>query len=137
MTWPDALPASRVPDPRDAPSLRWGVVGTGWIAERFVAALQKLTTQQVVAVGSRPSSSAAEDAVRLPTATTCWVVSFCSAATKRSAIQPVPITPQRSVGASRGSGTRGAGSPSSQVTRHLRPGSGRPPGLGRRRRASR
>jgi predicted dehydrogenase len=64
MTWLDALPASRVPDPRDAPSLRWGVIGTGWIAERFVAALQKLTTQQVVAVGSRTTSSAAGFAQR-------------------------------------------------------------------------
>jgi len=58
MTWPDALPASRVPDPRDAPALRWGVVGTGWIAERFVSALQRLTAQQVVAVGSRTLGSA-------------------------------------------------------------------------------
>jgi len=64
MTWPDALPASRVPDPRDAPSLRWGVIGTGWIAERFVAALQKMTTQRVVAVGSRTSSSADDFARR-------------------------------------------------------------------------
>ncbi|RYZ29245.1 MAG: gfo/Idh/MocA family oxidoreductase, partial [Propionibacteriaceae bacterium] len=60
----EELPASRVPDPRDAPSLRWGVVGTGWIAERFVAALQKMTTQQVVAVGSRTASSAEEFARR-------------------------------------------------------------------------
>ena len=58
VTWPDALPASRVPDPREAPTLRWGVVGTGWIAERFVSALQRLTTQQVVAVGSRSQASA-------------------------------------------------------------------------------
>ena len=58
MSWPDALPASRVPDPREAPALRWGVIGTGWIAERFVAALQKLTAQQVVAVGSRTAGSA-------------------------------------------------------------------------------
>ena len=64
MTWPDGLPASRVADPRDAPSLRWGVIGTGWIAERFVAALQKLTTQQVVAVGSRTTSTAEEFARR-------------------------------------------------------------------------
>jgi predicted dehydrogenase len=64
MTWLDALPVSRVPDPADAPSLRWGVVGTGWIAERFVAALQKLTTQQVVAVGSRTAASAREFAGR-------------------------------------------------------------------------
>jgi len=64
MTWPNELPTSRVPDLRDAPSLRWGVIGTGWIAERFVAALQRLTTQQVVAVGSRSASSAAEFAQR-------------------------------------------------------------------------
>ncbi|HEY0240715.1 MAG TPA: Gfo/Idh/MocA family oxidoreductase [Friedmanniella sp.] len=64
MTWPDALPTSRVPDPRDAPTLRWGVIGTGWIAERFVAALQRLTTQQVVAVGSRTERSATEFADR-------------------------------------------------------------------------
>ena len=65
MTWLDTLPASRVPDLLDAPSLRWGVIGTGWIAERFVAALQKFTTQQVVAVGSRTAGSAQEFASRL------------------------------------------------------------------------
>ena len=32
-----ALPEARTPDPRTAPSLRWGVLGTGWIADRFVA----------------------------------------------------------------------------------------------------
>jgi predicted dehydrogenase len=64
VTWPAALPASRVPDLRDAPALRWGVIGTGWIAERFVAALQRLTTQQVVAVGSRTAGSAQEFAGR-------------------------------------------------------------------------
>ena len=58
MTWLEELPASRVSDPRDAPTLRWGVLGTGWIAERFVAALQKMTTQRVVAVGSRSVGSA-------------------------------------------------------------------------------
>ncbi|SER03062.1 Gfo/Idh/MocA family protein [Microlunatus flavus] len=58
------LPASRVPDPREAPALRWGVVGTGWIAERFVAALQRLTAQRVVAVGSRSTESAREFAGR-------------------------------------------------------------------------
>jgi predicted dehydrogenase len=63
-TAPVALPASRVPDPRRAPALRWGVVGTGWIAERFVAALQRLTAQEVVAVGSRSDASAQEFAGR-------------------------------------------------------------------------
>jgi hypothetical protein len=40
------------------PGLRWGVLGTGWIAERFVRALRAATTQQVVAVGSRTQASA-------------------------------------------------------------------------------
>jgi len=38
--------------------LRWGVLGTGWIAERFVAALRENTEQRVVAVGSRTRASA-------------------------------------------------------------------------------
>ena len=53
MSFPRTLPTARVPDPAAAPSLRWGVIGTGWIAERFVAALQQHTRQRVVAVGSR------------------------------------------------------------------------------------
>jgi hypothetical protein len=32
---PTALPQSRVPGSRDAPVLRWGIMGPGWIAERF------------------------------------------------------------------------------------------------------
>ncbi|HET7799319.1 MAG TPA: Gfo/Idh/MocA family oxidoreductase [Humibacillus xanthopallidus] len=40
------------------PSLRWGVLGTGWIASRFVAALHTSTTQRVVAVGSRTQAAA-------------------------------------------------------------------------------
>jgi ornithine cyclodeaminase/alanine dehydrogenase-like protein (mu-crystallin family) len=61
---PDHLPRSRVPDPADAPPLRWGVIGTGWIAERFVDALQSMTRQQVVAVGSRTDEGAATFARR-------------------------------------------------------------------------
>lgn len=49
----------------DAPPLRWGVLGTGWIAERFVFALHHHTHQQVVAVGSRSFSSAKEFADRV------------------------------------------------------------------------
>ena len=55
---PASLPAARTPDPRSAPSLRWGVLGTGWIARRFVAALQKHSSQRVVAVGSRSTEGA-------------------------------------------------------------------------------
>jgi predicted dehydrogenase len=56
--FPATLPAPRRPDPLDVPALRWGVLGTGWIAERFVHALRTSTTQQVVAVGSRTQASA-------------------------------------------------------------------------------
>lgn len=47
------LPESRIPDPRDAPPLRWGVLGTGLIAGHFCDALRRGTVQDVVAVGSR------------------------------------------------------------------------------------
>src|SRR4051794_9716446 len=47
------LPASRVPDPHDAPAIRWGVLAPGGIARDWTAALHALTTSRVVAVGSR------------------------------------------------------------------------------------
>lgn len=52
------LPSPRVPDPATAPVLRWGVMGTGWIAERFVTAVRRLTRQDVSAVGSRDRRTA-------------------------------------------------------------------------------
>ena len=58
MTFPSVFPVSRVPDPRLAPRLRWGVMGTGWIAERFVGAVQRDTSQRFVAVGSRSPGGA-------------------------------------------------------------------------------
>ncbi len=54
-----ALPASRVPDPMDAPPVRWGILGSGWIAQAFVDALRSGTRQVVAAVGSRDPSRAA------------------------------------------------------------------------------
>ena len=51
--FPTQLPQSRVPDPQSAPSLRWGILGPGWIADRFVSALLANTQQRVTAVGSR------------------------------------------------------------------------------------
>lgn len=54
------LPISRVPDPREAPVLRWGILGPGWIAHRFVESLAKYSTQQVVAVASRSQGRADE-----------------------------------------------------------------------------
>jgi len=58
MTFPTALPAPRTPDPMDAPPLRWGVLGTGWIAQRFCDAMAKHTRQQVYAVASRSPAGA-------------------------------------------------------------------------------
>ena len=55
---PPHLPSPRVPDSNDAPPLRWGVLGTGWIAAKFVTALQRSTRQVVQAVGSRSAEGA-------------------------------------------------------------------------------
>ena len=52
------LPSPRVPDSMDAPPLRWGVLGTGWIADRFTTALHESTRQRVQAVGSRTAEGA-------------------------------------------------------------------------------
>ena len=52
-TFPTALPTARTPAPMDAPPLRWGVIGPGWIAERFIGSVRRHTRQQVLAVGSR------------------------------------------------------------------------------------
>ncbi|GAA1870057.1 Gfo/Idh/MocA family oxidoreductase [Pseudonocardia ailaonensis] len=53
-----SLPAPRTPDPRSAPALRWGILGTGWIAGKFVDTVARNTTQRIVAVGSRSQDSA-------------------------------------------------------------------------------
>src|SRR5215831_10837437 len=58
MAFPTTLPAPRTPDPMDAPPLRWGVLGTGWIAQRFCDAMVRHTRQQVYAVGSRSAAGA-------------------------------------------------------------------------------
>jgi predicted dehydrogenase len=47
------------PDPRDAPPLRWGVLGAGRIASTFTTALHARTVSRVVAVGSRNADRAA------------------------------------------------------------------------------
>jgi len=53
-----ALPKPRVPDPYDAPPLRWGILAPGGIAGRMVEALNAYTRQKVVAVGSRSADRA-------------------------------------------------------------------------------
>ena len=60
-----ALPTARTPDPMQAPALRWGIIGTGWIAQRFVEALRASTTQRVVGVGSRNAERSAHFAARM------------------------------------------------------------------------
>lgn len=58
------LPA-HLPDPElylpgtGEPSLRWGIVGPGWIADKFAKALRAHTAQRVVAVSSRSLDRAA------------------------------------------------------------------------------
>ena len=42
-----------IPDPFDAPSLRWGILGAGGIARTFARDVPAYSNQQVVAVGSR------------------------------------------------------------------------------------
>jgi predicted dehydrogenase len=60
----DMLP-SHLPDPEiylpgtGEPSLRWGIVGPGWIAGEFANALRAHTAQRVVAVSSRSLERAA------------------------------------------------------------------------------
>jgi len=48
----DSLPQPRTTDPTSVPALRWGVIGTGWIADQFVTTVTRNTSQRVVAVGS-------------------------------------------------------------------------------------
>jgi predicted dehydrogenase len=53
IDFPADFPKSRIPDPMDAPALRWGVLAPGRIAGTFVDALAQCTKQRLVAVGSR------------------------------------------------------------------------------------
>lgn len=49
-----------VPDPQDAPPLRWGIVAPGGIANKFAEAVRDFTAGTVVAVGSRDAGRAAD-----------------------------------------------------------------------------
>jgi predicted dehydrogenase len=57
-----SLPTPRTPDSADAPPLRWGILGTGWIAHAFVTSLRGHTRQRVQAVGSRTAEAAMQAA---------------------------------------------------------------------------
>ncbi|MFK0338251.1 Gfo/Idh/MocA family protein [Agrobacterium sp. 16-172Ci] len=58
MTFPTALPPSRLRAPLDAPPLRWGILGTGWIAAKFTESVKAHTRQVIAAVGSRSEETA-------------------------------------------------------------------------------
>lgn len=64
MTFPNALPSSRVKPAMDAPALRWGILGTGWIAAKFTESVRAHTRQIITAVGSRDRNTAEEFAAR-------------------------------------------------------------------------
>lgn len=53
-------PLAEVADPATAPALRWGIVGPGGIARKFVAAVHGHTAGSVVAVASRHPGRAAD-----------------------------------------------------------------------------
>jgi predicted dehydrogenase len=57
-TPPPALAVPTLPDPMEAPPLRWGVLGPGGIANTFANAVRQGTRSQVVAVGSRSADRA-------------------------------------------------------------------------------
>ena len=56
----DSLPQPRTTDPTSVPALRWGVIGTGWIADQFVTTVTRNTSQRIVSVGSRSLDRARE-----------------------------------------------------------------------------
>lgn len=58
MTFPTTLPTSRLLPPQDAPPLRWGILGTGWIAAKFTESVKAHTRQVIAAVGSRSQETA-------------------------------------------------------------------------------
>jgi len=47
-----------VPDPRQAPALRWGIIGPGGIAHRFAREVAQYTASTIHAVGSRSAERA-------------------------------------------------------------------------------
>ena len=61
---PPLLHRSQVPDPMDAPAVRWGVLAPGGIASTFAAAVAARTRSTVVAVGSRSAERARAFAAR-------------------------------------------------------------------------
>jgi predicted dehydrogenase len=65
MPFPKSLPVSRVEPAAEAQILRWGILGSGWIAERFIESVRAHTKQDIVAVGSRSKGRAEDFASRM------------------------------------------------------------------------
>ncbi|RJF56029.1 gfo/Idh/MocA family oxidoreductase [Serratia inhibens] len=56
--FPSVLPTPRNQPVASIPSLRWGIIGPGWIAERFVKSLKEQSRQRILAVASRSQEKA-------------------------------------------------------------------------------
>ena len=69
MAFPTSLPTPRTLDPLRVPALRWGILGSGWIAERFVPSVRRHTRQEIVAVAGRDPAKARAFAGRWEIAT--------------------------------------------------------------------
>ncbi|WP_336985074.1 Gfo/Idh/MocA family oxidoreductase [Asaia sp. HN128] len=64
MRFPVSLPEPDCLAPSAIPALRWGVIGPGWIAERFVQSVQRFTNQKIMGIESRDGARAAAFARR-------------------------------------------------------------------------
>ncbi|MBP2171053.1 putative dehydrogenase [Erwinia toletana] len=71
--FPSSLPVPRRPAAGAIPSLRWGIIGPGWIADHFARALCEYSAQQLVAVASRSQQKGDAFAARwgIPQVFTC------------------------------------------------------------------
>ena len=58
------FPQPEIVDPDSVPSLRWGILGAGDIAEIFAETVAKNTTQRIVAVGSKTAGKGEAFALR-------------------------------------------------------------------------
>ena len=56
----EVAPSFTLPNPADAPGLRWGIMGPGGIARTFATDVPAASGQSVVAVGSRSEARAQE-----------------------------------------------------------------------------
>ena len=53
-----ALTSGLVPSPQDAPAIRWGIIGAGWISSTFAQAVTNHTASTIAAVASRDVTKA-------------------------------------------------------------------------------